>query len=141
MRQVRTSGRRWSRIFTWQLARMAVLVVAFAVGGRSAQAQAATATALAVSAAGTPVTTVASGSVVKLTATVTSGGAAVTAGTVNFCNAAATYCTDINLLGTAQLTTAGMASISFVPGVGSHSYKAVFLAPKVTPRALQPLLR
>ena len=130
MRQVRTSGRRRSRIFTWQLARMAVLVVAFTVGGRSAQAQAATATALAVSAAGTPVTTVASGSVVKLTATVTSGGVPVTAGTVNFCNAAAAHCTDINLLGTAQLTPAGTAGISFVPGIGSPSYKAVFAGTK-----------
>ncbi len=87
-----------------------------------------TATTLAVIIGGAPVTTVTSGSVITLTATVVSGAATVTAGTVNFCNAAATYCTDINLLGTAQLTMTGTASISLVPGIGSHSYKAVFTA-------------
>jgi hypothetical protein len=50
----------------------------------------------------------------------------VTVGQVNFCDASATYCTDIHLLGTAQLTSAGTAAMKFVPGIGSHSYKAVF---------------
>jgi hypothetical protein len=45
---------------------------------------------------------------------------------VNFCDATATYCTDIHVLGTAQLTSAGTATMHFVPGIGSHSYKAVF---------------
>jgi hypothetical protein len=85
-----------------------------------------TATTLAVTSAGTPVTSVASGSVVTLTATVKSGSAAVTVGQVNFCDASATYCTDIHLLGTAQLTIAGTGALSFVPGIGSHGYKAVF---------------
>jgi len=85
-----------------------------------------TTTTLAVTSAGTPVTSVASGSVVTLTATVKSGSAAVTVGLVNFCDASATYCTDIHLLGTAQLTSAGTGALSFVPGIGSHSYKAVF---------------
>jgi hypothetical protein len=65
--------------------------------------------------------------VVTLTATVKAGATAVTVGQVNFCDASATYCTDIHILGTAQLTSAGTAVYKFRPGIGSHSYKAVFL--------------
>jgi hypothetical protein len=39
----------------------------------------------------------------------------------------AKYCTDIHLLGTAQLTSAGTATLKLRPGIGSHSYKAVFV--------------
>jgi hypothetical protein len=46
---------------------------------------------------------------------------------VNFCNASAKYCTDISILGSAQITSAGTAVIKFRPGIGSRSYKAVFL--------------
>jgi hypothetical protein len=48
-------------------------------------------------------------------------------GQVNFCDAAAAHCTDVHLLATAQITHAGTATFKFIPGVGSHSYKAVFL--------------
>src|SRR5579862_6772508 len=41
--------------------------------------------------------------------------------------ATAAHCADIHLLGTAQLTSAGTASLKFRPGIGSHSYKSVFL--------------
>lgn len=64
--------------------------------------------------------------VITLTATVTSGSTPVTVGQVLFCNASATYCTDINLLGTAQLTSAGTATLKLTPGFGDHSYNAVF---------------
>src|SRR5271155_2966611 len=84
-------------------------------------------TILAVASAGNAVTTVTSGSVVTLTATVTAGGNPVNPGQINFCDATAKYCTDIHLLGTAQLTAAGTAVLKFRPGFGSHSYKAVFL--------------
>jgi hypothetical protein len=84
-------------------------------------------TALAVTSGGNPVTSVASGSLVTLTATVASGATAVKTGTVNFCDATVTYCTDIHLLGAAQLTSAGTAAISLRPGIGSYSYKAVFV--------------
>ena len=68
-------------------------------------------------AAGTPLT---------LTAAVTSGSP-VTVGQVNFCYAGTT-CTDINKLGAGQLLAAnGTASISFYPGIGSHSYSAMFV--------------
>jgi trimeric autotransporter adhesin len=93
-------------------------------------APAATTTTLAITSGGNPVTTVASGSMVTLTATVVAGTTAVTVGQVNFCDAAAKYCTDIHIVGTAQLIQtgagAGTAVFRFIPGIGSHSYKAVF---------------
>jgi hypothetical protein len=73
------------------------------------------------------VTTVAPGSVVALTATVTAGSTPVTPGQINFCDATAKSCTDIHLLGTAQVTSNGTATLRFRPGIGSHSYQAVFL--------------
>lgn len=87
----------------------------------------ATTTTLAVTSSSSVVTTVSSGTVVTLTATVLAGTAPITVGQVNFCNAAATHCTGGNLLATAQLTSAGTAKFKFRPGVGSHSYSAVFL--------------
>jgi hypothetical protein len=84
-------------------------------------------TTLAVTSSGSQVTTVASGSEVTLTATVASGGTAVTKGTVNFCDATAAFCTDVHLLGTAQLTSAGTAAINLRPAIGSHSYVAKFV--------------
>jgi hypothetical protein len=64
-----------------------------------------------------------------MTATVMTGGTPVTPGQVNFCDATAKFCTDIHLLGTAQLTTNGTATLKFRPGFGSHSYKAVLAEP------------
>jgi hypothetical protein len=69
--------------------------------------------------------------VVTLTATITAGSTPVTRGLVNFCDATATYCEDIHILGAAQLTSAGTAVFKFRPGIGSHSYKAVFAGTKV----------
>jgi hypothetical protein len=95
----------------------------------TAQTKTATSTTLTIT-SGTssiPVSTAPSGSVIALTATVTSGSTPLTVGQVNFCDAAAEFCSDIHLLGTAQLTPAGIASFKFVPGPGSHSYKAIFL--------------
>ncbi len=89
-----------------------------------------TATGLAVTSAGNAVTTVTSGSVVTLTATVTAGSTPVAPGQINFCDATAKYCTDIHLLGTAQLTSAGTATLNLRPGIGSHSYRAVFVGTK-----------
>ncbi len=86
-----------------------------------------TATALTITAAGQAVTTVASGTAVTLTATVTMNGAPVTPGVVTFCDATAAICENSAILSTAQLTTAGTATLIFIPGIGSHSYKAVFV--------------
>jgi hypothetical protein len=68
--------------------------------------------------------------VVTLTATVVAGTTPVTTGQVKFCDATAKYCEDIHIVGTAQLTAAGTAVFKFRPGVGSHSYKAVFAGTK-----------
>ena len=92
-------------------------------------APAPTITTLSVTSGRNAVTTVAPGSVVTLTATVMTGGTPVTPGQVNFCDATAKLCTDIHLLGTAQLTANGTATLKFRPGVGSHSYKAVLAEP------------
>lgn len=73
--------------------------------------------------------TVTSGTVVTSTAAV-SNGSPVTTGTVTFCDASATYCMNSAIIGTAQLTPAGTATIKFVPAIGSHSYKAVFTPTK-----------
>src|SRR5271156_2841268 len=92
-------------------------------------APAPTITTLSVTSGGNAVTTLAPGSVVTLTATVMGGSTPVTPGQVNFCDATAKFCTDIHLLGTAQLTPNGTATLKFRPGVGSHSYKAVLAEP------------
>src|SRR5438067_1053534 len=71
-----------------RLAGAASLFVGIAASGAaSAQTKAATVTTLSVSAS-----SVAAGTVVTLTAQVTAGGANVSPGQVNFCDAAAAYC-------------------------------------------------
>jgi hypothetical protein len=91
------------------------------------------ATTLTLTSGGTTIATggsVASGNEVTLTAAVVSGSTKLTTGQVNFCDASAKYCTDIHLLGTAQLIqsgpSAGTAIFRFHPAIGSHNYKAVF---------------
>lgn len=92
-----------------------------------ARAATQTSTTLAVTSAGAAVTTVKAGSVVTLKASVRAGSTGLKVGQVEFCDATAKFCTDIHLLGTAQLTKAGTAALKFRPGLGKHSYKAVFL--------------
>jgi Bacterial Ig-like domain (group 3)/FG-GAP-like repeat len=100
----------------------------FAAALASVQAQtAATTTGLAVTSGGNAVTQVVYGNAIELTATVTANGAAVAPGQVEFCDATVNYCTDIHLLGLAQLSAAGTATITLIPAVGPHSYRAVFL--------------
>jgi hypothetical protein len=104
-----------------------LLLVLVALPTRSAAATSPTTTTLSVTAAGNPAALVTAGNVVTLMAKVKSKNATVTVGQVNFCDAAAKYCTDIYVVGTAQLTSAGAAAIKFVPGIGKHSYRAVFV--------------
>jgi hypothetical protein len=87
----------------------------------------ATTTTLAITSGGVPATAVAAGSAVTLTASVKVGTSIFTSGQVKFCDATATACTDIHLLGSTSLTSNGTASVKFVPGPGQHSYKAVLL--------------
>ena len=86
-----------------------------------------TTTTLTATSAGSDVTSVVAGTVVTLTATVVSGSTSVNPGQVRFCDAAVKYCEDSALLATAQLTPAGIATYKFRPGIGSHSYQAVFV--------------
>ena len=85
---------------------------------------AATQTTLALTSGGTSVNSVQSGTVVTLTATVS--GLSRAPGLVNFCDAAAPHCTDIHLVGQAQVTSAGTAVFRFRPGAGDHRYTAAF---------------
>ena len=98
-------------------------LIPLAVRGETAP----TTTTLKVSSTGPQTPSVAPGSVITLTAKVKSGGTAVKVGQVNFCDAVAATCTDIHLLGMSQLTAAGTATLKFIPGIGKHSYRAVFL--------------
>lgn len=95
------------------------------------QSKAATTTSLAVTAGGATVTSVTPKTVVTLTATVQAAGVPVTVGQVNFCDATAAHCTDIHILGTVQLTSAGTATLKFRPGIGSRSYKAAFVGTNI----------
>ncbi len=70
--------------------------------------------------------TISHGSALTLTAKVTAGSTAVSPGVINFCNSSASSCTGPGLVGTAQLANAGTSSIQIIPGIGTHSYKAVF---------------
>jgi len=71
--------------------------------------------------------TLASPAPLTLTATVTAGGSPVGNGSVIFCNASAAYCEDGAIIGKAQLN-AGSAQYKFIPAIGVHNYKAIFLA-------------
>jgi len=63
---------------------------------------------------------------VTLTATVKAGATAVKPGLVRFCVATSVNCQAPSLLGQAQLTAGGTASIKLILGVGAHSIKAIF---------------
>ena len=92
-------------------------------------APASTTTALTLGSSGETVVengTISSGSVLTLTATVTAGTSSVNVGSVSFCDASAPLCSDIHLIGTAQITQAGTAVFKVIPGIGTHMYKAVF---------------
>jgi Bacterial Ig-like domain (group 3)/FG-GAP-like repeat len=76
---------------------------------------------------------------VTLTASVTTGGSRVTAGSIVFCDAtntlstaplspAAIYCGHQSVIGTAQLTSVGTAILNNTPAIGIHNYTAVFTA-------------
>lgn len=102
------------------------VVSAVTSGDALAQGRAATSTTISISSGGATVSTIASGSVITLTAAVNAGAAVATPGQVNFCEASAAVCAGTSVLGTAQLTAAGAATLRFRPPIGNHSYLAVF---------------
>jgi len=105
---------------------MVLLLVAVVLPGKMMRAQTATTTTLAVSPSSSPGSPLPPQTMVTLTATVETAGTAVSPGLVTFCDATATNCTGLAVLGTAQLTSEGAAVLRFFPGSGSHSYHAVF---------------
>jgi MBG domain (YGX type)/Bacterial Ig-like domain (group 3)/FG-GAP-like repeat len=106
---------------------MVLLLVAVVLPGTMMRAQTATTTTLAVSPSSSPGSPLPPQTVVTLTATVTAGGTAVSPGLVTFCDATATNCTGLAVLGAAQLTSAGTAVLRLIPGSGVHTYHAVFV--------------
>ncbi|WP_158942671.1 VCBS repeat-containing protein [Granulicella sp. S190] len=70
-----------------------------------------------------------------LIARVTAAGAPVHPGIVLFCNAKAAHCEDSAILGSAQLTTAGTASLPLRLSPDTYSIKAIF---KGTPHSAIP---
>ena len=104
----------------------AVFSILFPTQRAWAASSPATTTTLAITSGGQTVSSVTGGQVITLTATVLSDGIPVTPGQVNFCDATYAYCIDNHLLGTAQLTASGTATIRFVAIAGGHSYVARF---------------
>ncbi|HUM05201.1 MAG TPA: FG-GAP-like repeat-containing protein [Terriglobales bacterium] len=124
----KSSSRDPFHLLTILFVNAAAIIVACA----SAFGETATTTALAVTADGNPVTSISAGSMITLTASVKAGSTAVTRGQVNFCDADFMHCTDIHLLGSAQLNSAGQAQMHLRPGPGNYSYKAIFLGTPTT---------
>jgi len=108
------------------------LIVGIIAARLSASGQTATTTSLTVTSDGNPVSSVTAGSMITLTASVTAGSTAVKHGQVNFCDATAVYCTDIHLLGAAQLNSLGNAQLHLRPGAGIFSYRAIFFGTSKT---------
>jgi len=112
----------------WNAGKLAAVLLFWLAMPVLVAAPSATTTTLAVTANGLIVSSVDAGAVVTLTATVETGGKALTPGQVNFCDATAKLCSDIHLLGTVQLSSSGKAVLTFVPRAGTHSYKAEFVS-------------
>lgn len=100
----------------------ALLAIATALPNMAQAGAVSTVTTLALSSP-----SVASPAAVTLTASVVAGGAPVSAGTVTFCDASAPLCEDSAIVGKAQLN-GGTAKLKFIPGIGVHTYKAIFSA-------------
>jgi hypothetical protein len=87
-----------------------------------------------------PGTTVAAGTILTLTATVSYSGIQQTGGLVSFCDLNV-GCSPSNLIGTAWLTHAGVASVKVVLGVGSYNLEAIYSGTQSVPATTSdPLL-
>ncbi len=104
----------------WGILCAAMLATAAMLAVPAAHAQSTTTTSLQIS--NSPVS---AGTAVTLYAQVNNGS--VTSGTVTFCDVTTfTFCDSAVAMGTAQLYSSGTAGIKFVPGIGVHTYEAVF---------------
>ena len=125
-----------SKTVTFVLLILAVCAVsAPADGGPGAS----TTTALTVSSG-----TVVAGTPVTLTATVSENAKGstfpVTQGTVVFCDADAVRCADSAIIGSAQLTAAGSATIKLTLGAGTYRISAAFQGKSAPPSVSAPQL-
>jgi Bacterial Ig-like domain (group 3)/FG-GAP-like repeat/FG-GAP repeat len=111
-------SQRSRRLNPWLLLSSLLLMATLALPSTTQAAAVPTVTTLLLSSP-----SVASPAAVTLTASVVP----VTVGTVTFCNASATYCEDASIVGRAQLV-AGAATITIIPAIGVHTYKAIFSA-------------
>ena len=109
----------------------ALLAIATALPNMAQAGAVSTVTTLALSSP-----SVASPAAVTLTASVVAGGAPVSAGTVTFCDASAPLCEDSAIVGKAQLN-GGTAKLKFIPGIGVHTYKAIFSATSTAQAAVR----
>jgi len=75
------------------------------------------------------------GTVVTLTATVTYGGVMEPSGVVSFCDVNV-GCAQPNLLGSAKLNNSGVATLKFVPGVGTYAIEATYSGTQSTPASV-----
>jgi subtilase family serine protease len=91
-----------------------------------AGANTSTTLSFAIIGSGTSGTTMPQGTLVIVKAGVTAGSTPVTAGQVFLCDANTPYCDSIHQIATSQLDSSGNALFRFVPGIGVHTYKAVF---------------
>ena len=123
----RSTVANWIGLAQRALSGLVVVAPLCGVACAYAQARTATSTTLAITTANGVAKTVSRGTVVTLTAAVNGVGVAVQQGQVNFCAGSAASCTDIHLLGTAQVTRTGTATLKLRAGLGAHSYKAEFL--------------
>jgi Bacterial Ig-like domain (group 3) len=76
------------------------------------------------------------GTPVMLTAMVQFGVVPVRHGSIVFCDAMAARCQGLGVLGSAQLTSSGTASVKLTLGAGAYSIKSVFQG---TPRSAPPV--
>jgi hypothetical protein len=130
------NSNRVSNVFRrFHLLKISLLLGTIIATCMSSLSQTATTTSLTLISGGNSVTSIIAGAMITLTASVSAGSTVLRQGQVNFCDATATYCTDIHLLGTAQLTSSGRAQLHLRPARGNYSYKAVFLG---TPRTKVP---
>jgi Bacterial Ig-like domain (group 3)/MBG domain (YGX type)/FG-GAP-like repeat len=106
-----------------------LVLAALSVAMPAHAAAVATTTILGISSSSGPVTSVAAGTILTLTATVKAGGIAATPGLVTFCDATASGCADAAVYGTVPLIhsgpAAGTATLRMAFGAGSHSVKAI----------------
>lgn len=75
---------------------------------------------------------------VSLTARVTSNGKPVAPGLVFFCRATAKYCQDTAVLGQAQLTSSGTATLNLILPVDNYNIRAVFQGTNVVAGSSSP---